>query len=178
MEMKRFLILFLLSSLFCFSDYRKPSFSGSFYPSGKEELKSMIDKFLKNVNYKEKIEKEKIIGVIAPHAGYIYSGPIAGYSFKLLEGLDIKTVIIIGRSHNEYFKGGIIDDREGWETPFGKVEIDKEIFEKLYKKENFSVNKVLLDMNIPLKLKSLFCRLFLRISKFFPFYLVIHQKKI
>jgi AmmeMemoRadiSam system protein B/AmmeMemoRadiSam system protein A len=168
MEMKKFLTLFLLSSLFCFSDYRKPSFSGSFYPSGKEELKSIIDKFLKNVNYKEKIEKEKIIGVIAPHAGYIYSGSIAAYSFKLLEGLDIKTVIIIGRSHNEFFKGGIIDDREGWETPLGKVEIDKEIFEKLYKKKNFSVNKVLLDYEHSLEVELPFLQVVLKNFKIFP----------
>jgi len=166
--MKKILILFLLFYIFCFSDYRKPSFSGSFYPSDKEELKSIIDKFLKNVNYKEKVEKEKIIGIIAPHAGYIYSGAVAAYSFKLLQGLDIKTVILIGRSHNSYFKGGIIDNRDGWETPLGKVEIDKEIFEKLYKKKNFSVNKTLLDYEHSLEVEVPFLQVVLKNFKIFP----------
>jgi len=168
MEMKKIIILFLLVASVFPANYRKPNFAGSFYPSDKEELKSLIDKFLKNVNYKEKIEKEKIIGVIAPHAGYIYSGSIAAYSFKLLEGMDIKTVILIGRSHQSYFKGAIIDNRDGWETPFGKIDIDKEIFEKLYKKKNFSVNKAILDYEHSLEVEIPFLQVVLKNFKIFP----------
>ena len=166
--MKKIIILFLLVASVFPANYRKPNFAGSFYPSDKEELKSLIDKFLKNVNYKEKIEKEKIIGVIAPHAGYIYSGSIAAYSFKLLEGMDIKTVILIGRSHQSYFKGAIIDNRDGWETPFGKIDIDKEIFEKLYKKKNFSVNKAILDYEHSLEVEIPFLQVVLKNFKIFP----------
>ncbi|HOK56572.1 MAG TPA: AmmeMemoRadiSam system protein B [bacterium] len=166
--MRKFLILFLLFASILLPAYRQPAFSGSFYPSNKEELKNMIDNFLKNVNYKEKIEKGEIIGIIAPHAGYIYSGPVAAYSFKLLEGMDIKTVILIGRSHNSHFKGGVIDDREGWEMPLGKVEIDKEIFDKLYKKKNFSVNKVLLDYEHSLEVEVPFLQVVLKNFKIFP----------
>ncbi|MFN4228080.1 MAG: AmmeMemoRadiSam system protein B [Candidatus Ratteibacteria bacterium] len=165
---KIFFLLFLFSSLIFSQQYRKSAFSGSFYPSKKEELKSLLDKFFKNVNYKEKIEKEKIIGVIAPHAGYIYSGQVAAYSFKLLEGMNIKTVILIGRSHHSYFKGAIIDDRDGWETPFGKVEIDKDIFEKLYKKKNFSVNKTLIDYEHSLEVEIPFLQYVLKNFKIFP----------
>ena len=166
--MKIFLILFLLSYTFCFSDYRKPSFSGSFYPSGRKELKSMIDKFLKSVSYKETIEREKIIGLISPHAGYIYSGPIAAYSFKLLEGLDIKTVILIGRSHHGYFKGGIIDNREGWETPLGMVKIEKNIFTKLYKKKNFFVDRNLIDCEHCIEVEIPFLQCVLKNFEIFP----------
>ncbi|MCM8804067.1 MAG: AmmeMemoRadiSam system protein B, partial [Candidatus Omnitrophica bacterium] len=97
--MKKIIIIFLLST-FLYAEYRKPSFAGSFYPNKKEQLKSMIEQFFKDVIYKEKIEKDKIIGVIAPHAGYIYSGSVASYSFKLLQGVDIRIVILIGRSHH------------------------------------------------------------------------------
>ncbi|MCM8785674.1 MAG: AmmeMemoRadiSam system protein B [Candidatus Omnitrophica bacterium] len=165
---KMFILLYLFSSLIFSQQYRKPAYSGSFYPSKKEELKNQIDSFFKNVNYKEKIEKEKIIGVIAPHAGYIYSGQVASYSFKLLEGMNIKTVILIGRSHHSYFKGAIIDDRDGWETPFGKVEIDKDIFEKLYKKKNFSVNKILMDYEHSLEVEIPFLQYTLKNFKIFP----------
>ncbi|MGB9677745.1 MAG: AmmeMemoRadiSam system protein B, partial [Candidatus Ratteibacteria bacterium] len=166
--MKNFVILFLSFAFFSFADYRKPNFSGSFYPDSKENLKSMIENFFKNVKYSEKIEKDKLIGIICPHAGYIYSGPVAAYSFKLLENTDIKTVILIGRSHHEYFKGAIIDNRDGWETPFGKVEIDKEIFEKLYKNKNFSVNRALLDYEHSLEVQVPFLQFVLKNFKIFP----------
>ncbi len=166
--MKKFLILFLLVASVILGDYRKPNFAGSFYPEKKEELKSTLDNFFKNVKYKEKIEKEKVIGVISPHAGYIYSGQVAAYSFKLLEGLDIKTVILIGRSHIGHFKGAIIDNREGWETPLGKVEIDKGIFEQLYKKKNFFVNKTLLDNEHSLEVQIPFLQYILKNFKIFP----------
>ncbi|MCM8804925.1 MAG: AmmeMemoRadiSam system protein B, partial [Candidatus Omnitrophica bacterium] len=118
--------------------------------------------------YKEKIEKDKIIGVIAPHAGYIYSGSVASYSFKLLQGVDIRRVILIGRSHHGYFKGGIIDNREGWETPLGKVEIDKEIFEDLYKKKNFFVDRAYLDYEHSLEVEVPFLQIIFKNFKIFP----------
>lgn len=166
--MKRLIIIFLFNCLFLSADYRKPNFANSFYPGNKEHLKSMIENFLKNVSYKEEIEKEKIIGVISPHAGYIYSGSVAAYSFKLFQGMDIKTVILIGKSHHGYFKGGIIDNRDGWETPLGKVEIDKEIFENLYKKKIFSVNRTYLDYEHSLEVEIPFLQVILKNFKIFP----------
>ncbi len=163
-----FFFLFLFISLIFPQQYRKPAYSGSFYPSDKEVLKKQLDTFFKNVNYKEKVEKEKIIGIIAPHAGYIYSGQVAAYSFKLLQGINIKTVILIGKSHHSIFKGAIIDDRDGWETPLGNVEIDKNIFEKLYKKKNFSVNKTLLDYEHSLEVEIPFLQYILKNFKIFP----------
>jgi len=85
--MRKLVFLLFLFSTFSFSEtIRKPSFAGSFYPANKRVLSKMIDGFLKNVK-EENINKNKIIGVIAPHAGYIYSGQTAAYSFKLLEGM-------------------------------------------------------------------------------------------
>lgn len=166
--MKKFFIIFLISLSVFSEEYRKSAFSGSFYPSKKEDLKIMLDGFFKNVIYKEEIDKDKIIGVISPHAGYIYSGKIAAYSFKLLEGIDVKTVFLIGKSHHSFFKGAIIDDRDGWETPFGKVEIDKEIFKLLYRKKNFSVNKSLLDFEHSLEVQVPFLQYILKDFKIFP----------
>ncbi|MCM8819144.1 MAG: AmmeMemoRadiSam system protein B, partial [Candidatus Omnitrophica bacterium] len=166
--MKRFVFIFLLIVSILHPDSRKPIFSGSFYPSDINELKQILDKFFKNVNYKEKIEKDKVIGIISPHAGYIYSGQVAAYSYKFLENSSVNTVILIGRSHRAYFKGAIIDDREEWETPLGKIEIDKEIFEKLYRNKNFFINKVLFDYEHSLEVQIPFLQYILKNFKIFP----------
>ncbi|MCX7917871.1 MAG: AmmeMemoRadiSam system protein B [bacterium] len=166
--MKKFLIFLLFVFSIFSQEYRKPTYSGSFYPSKREELKIQLDNFFKNVNYTEKIDNEKILGIIVPHAGYIYSGQVAAYSFKLLENLNVKTVILIGRSHKAYFKGAIIDDRNGWETPLGKVEIEKDIFEYLYKKKNFIVNKTILDYEHSIEVEIPFLQYILKNFKIFP----------
>ena len=166
--MKKLIFLLLLFSCFSFSEtIRKPFFAGSFYPADKKVLSKMIDGFLKNVK-EESIDKNKIIGVIAPHAGYIYSGQTAAYSFKLLEGVKNKTFIILGRSHHAYFKGGIIDDRDAWFTPFGEIEIDKDLFKKFYKEKNFHINHTLLDVEHAIEVEIPFLQKVCNDFKIFP----------
>jgi len=59
---------------------RKPAVAGSFYPKDQEELKRTVDTSLLNVK-QEQIEG-KILGLISPHAGYVYSGQVAAYSYR------------------------------------------------------------------------------------------------
>lgn len=166
--MKRILLFFIFVSFLSFSeDIRKPSFAGSFYPENPASLSKMIDNFLKNVK-EEKIDKSKIIGVIAPHAGYIYSGQTAAYSFKLFQGMKNKTFIILGRSHHAYFKDAIIEDRDFWQTPLGKVEIDKSLFEEFYKLNQFHVNHTLLDVEHALEVEVPFLQKVSKNFKIFP----------
>ena len=76
---------------------RKPVVSGIFYPGSAEELKEKIDNLLNKVE-KEELKGE-LIGLIVPHAGYDYSGEIASYAYKQLEGKNFNTLILIGESH-------------------------------------------------------------------------------
>ncbi|MCD6407937.1 AmmeMemoRadiSam system protein B, partial [bacterium] len=166
--MKKFILTFLLIPLLSFSsEIRKPSVAGSFYPSNPEVLSSMIDKFLKKANVK-KFPQKKIIGIVAPHAGYIYSGETAAYSFKIIKGMKFSTVIIIGKSHHASFKGAIIDDRKYWLTPLGKIEIDQKLFKTLYRNKNFRTNKTLLDVEHCIEVEVPFLQKVLRNFKIFP----------
>ncbi len=74
---------------------------------------------------------DNIFGLIAPHAGYIYSGKTAAYAYNLLKDKKYKTVIIISPSHAEYFPGISIYDGDAYETPLGIVEIDQEMTDKI-----------------------------------------------
>jgi AmmeMemoRadiSam system protein B len=112
---------------------RFPAVAGQFYPGEKEELSQMIDEFLKNAKV-PKIKGE-IFGILVPHAGYIFSGLVAAYCYKAIEGKNFETVVLIGDSHYEYFDGVSIWDRGEWETPLGRVKIDEELAKEIL---NFS----------------------------------------
>lgn len=124
------LVIFLFScDSFSSEEVRRPAVAGAFYPANKERLKEKIQKCLENV---EKIDIDgRIIAIIVPHAGYDYSGQVAGYSFKQLEGCQIDTTVIICNSHTAYFTGIAVDDRDAWQTPLGLIMIDKALADKL-----------------------------------------------
>ena len=68
-------------------EYRESIHAGTWYPGRPKELKEMINAFLKNA--RARVHGE-IYGLIAPHAGYIYSGPVAAFAYKAVEGLGVK----------------------------------------------------------------------------------------
>jgi AmmeMemoRadiSam system protein B len=92
------------------------------FPAQKQELLGMLDSFLSstpkvNMNIKDRA----IHGLIVPHAGYAYSGEIAGKGFSLLKDKNIKKAIIFGPSHYKSFRG--IASLEKFETPLGEIKI-------------------------------------------------------
>ena len=104
---------------------RPPAVAGSFYPSDPGQLARMVDDFLKEA--KSTLPKGRIVALIAPHAGYPYSGKTAGCAFKLLEGSGVKTVLLVGCSHRAYFPGVSIYGGDGYRTPLGVVPVDKKL---------------------------------------------------
>jgi len=102
--------------------HRKPAVAGAFYPSGREELESMIDGYVSSAE--ESAFKKSMVGVIAPHAGYVYSGPVAGWSFRQLMGSGCEVAIVLAPSHRARFDGASVIPEGIYETPLGDVEID------------------------------------------------------
>jgi len=108
---------------------RKPEVAGLFYPSSKSKLEAEIKTLLSISDSKKTFNN--IFGIVVPHAGYIYSGRTASYGFNLFKDKDIETVIIISPSHREYFPGISVYEGDGYETPLGVVEVNKDMAEKL-----------------------------------------------
>lgn len=106
-----------------------PAVAGQFYPDNKKELSAMIDAFLASVGPEKKLGD--VLGLILPHAGYLFSGKVAAFGYKTIAGRKCDTVIIIGDSHCEYFDGVAVWPEGFWETPLGKVEIDKDLAGKI-----------------------------------------------
>jgi|Deesub1362A_J573_1020465.scaffolds.fasta_scaffold06210_1 hypothetical protein len=73
----------------------------------------------------------ELVALIVPHAGYQYSGFTAAHAYSLLAGRSYKTVVIVGPSHRAYVKGAAIDGVDAYETPLGKVPVDKEAAREL-----------------------------------------------
>lgn len=115
---------------------RLPAVSGTFYPDDKNQLSQMISDFLSSSLNKN---ISGIKAIIVPHAGYIYSGQIASEAFKQIESYsDIERVIIIGPSHHEYLTNFGLSRTDFWETPLGKIELDKDFIIKLESFNGFS----------------------------------------
>lgn len=98
----------------------------SFYPSDPVEVKKKIEKYLSAG--KSLAESPKII--VSPHAGYRFSGPVAGIGFATIDK-NAKRVILIGPSHRKYFNGISIPDVDAYETPLGNIPLDKKTIAKL-----------------------------------------------
>ena len=106
-------------------DVRKSVIAGSWYPGNPGILSSDIDGFLKNVP--AEFSDGEVVALISPHAGYVYSGQIAAYSYKLVEGKTFDAVVVIGPSHRTRFQGASIYNKGGYETPLGIVPVDAEL---------------------------------------------------
>ena len=103
--------------------------AGKFYPSDPHELRRIVHGYIGNVE-KDRIDG-KIVALISPHAGYMYSGQVAAWAYKLLEGMDFDDVIVIAPSHRVDFVGASIYNGEGYETPLGIVPIDMELSRRI-----------------------------------------------
>lgn len=108
---------------------REPAVAGTFYPEDKGSLEKMIDRFLEEVP-KETIPG-RLIALISPHAGYVYSGKVAAYGYKLLEDLDFTTVVIVAPSHYVRFPGISVYKEGYYKTPLGEIEIDARLAEAI-----------------------------------------------
>ncbi|WP_027148428.1 AmmeMemoRadiSam system protein B [Methylobacter tundripaludum] len=102
---------------------RQPAVAGSFYPVNPEQLHLMLDQFLNDAATDEKVPK----AIIAPHAGYIYSGPIAASAYARLKKAHdkITRVVLIGPSHRVAFRGLAVSRSETFTTPLGSVPVDQ-----------------------------------------------------
>jgi AmmeMemoRadiSam system protein B/AmmeMemoRadiSam system protein A len=103
---------------------RKPAVAGAFYPDDAEALANMVDTFLEAVRG---VDGEPI-GLVVPHAGYVYSGWVAAYAFRQLEGVDYDTIVIIGPNHYlPGFEDISVYAHGAYETPLGLVPVDEEV---------------------------------------------------
>ena len=107
---------------------RPPAVAGQFYTDNPAELKKEIDSYLSKG--KKLAEAPRMI--ISPHAGYVFSGPVAAMGYATIDK-KVNTVFIIGPSHHAWFDGVSIADVDSFATPLGTVPLNLDIVKKLRK---------------------------------------------
>ena len=111
------------------SRVRPPAVAGAFYPDDPAELAAMIDTFLAQADADGPAPK----AVIAPHAGYVYSGPIAANAYAPLrrKAGEIKRVVLLGPSHRVPFRGIAAPTVDYFRTPLGDIPIDRQAIQAI-----------------------------------------------
>jgi len=107
---------------------RPPAVAGSFYPADPKELGKMLDDFFATA---APPPLDNVVALVAPHAGYIYAGPVAAYSYALLKGRKFDRVVVVAPSHYEAFGFSSVYDGSAYATPLGQVPVDHAFAAKL-----------------------------------------------
>jgi len=109
-------------------DIRKPVYAGSFYPDTPEELTALIKQFVSQVTpiHVDRPPHSSLRALIIPHAGYLYSGWTAAHISLVLKENQFRRVIVMGPDHRIGFQGGAISDVSAYETPLGRIPMNKD----------------------------------------------------
>src|SRR5882762_2450861 len=100
---------------------RKAAVAGSWYPGTAPALAAAVDRHLVKADHDVVGD---LVALVAPHAGLMYSGPVAAHAYRLLTGRTFDVAVLVGPSHFVGFDGVAVYLGEGFETPFGIAPID------------------------------------------------------
>ena len=123
-------LFFALCLWGCAAQAREAEFAGKFYPGDKAELTAFVDKALAAAGVKR--PEGRIIAVVAPHAGYEFSGKVAGRAYEFIED-SYDTVVILSAGHVAGVRGAALLASGFYSTPLGRVEIDEALSRALIK---------------------------------------------
>jgi hypothetical protein len=103
---------------------RRPAVAGTFYPASPDELSQLVDRLIAGVPAKAGARPKALI---APHAGYIYSGPIAASAYACVKSGagEITRVVIVGPAHRVYVQGLVSPGAGALRTPLGTLPVDR-----------------------------------------------------
>ncbi len=122
-------------SCFCSSVFsqvperKNADLSGTWYPREKGKLLQLLDRYFSEAEVS--LPAGRILGIISPHAGIQFSGPVAAYGFKALSGKKIKTAVVVGFTHRKNFPGMALYTPGVFETPLGDLVVDTSLAQQI-----------------------------------------------
>ncbi len=117
---------------------RKAAVAGTWYPGSAPEIRAEVESYLALVPPPPPLGR--LVGLISPHAGLVYSGPVAAHGYSLLRGKRDLTAVLVGPSHRVLFEGLALVARGAFETPLGRVPIDEELADRLLEAHSLVVD--------------------------------------
>jgi MEMO1 family protein len=100
--------------------------AGQFYPAQARELRAAVEGYIESIPLAADTPDTACMGLIVPHAGYVYSGPVAGRGYASLASLDKAvhtTVVVLAPSHHVWFKGAALPEADVFRTPLGDISV-------------------------------------------------------
>lgn len=125
-----FLLMMLPAVTGCSENVKPPAVAGAFYPDDANVLRTTVDAYLAAAGDKPQATG-RLVALIAPHAGYRFSGRVAAHSYRHINEREIETVVLVGASHYAAFSGASIYAEGSMATPLGNVRIHKRIARSL-----------------------------------------------
>lgn len=111
------------------AEVRAPAVAGSFYPADPVQLAKTVDELL--ARPAPQVDAPRIVALVAPHAGYQFSGSVAANSYAVLKGRKVRRVVLIAPSHYESFPFAAVYDGQAYVTPLGEIPVDREFARRL-----------------------------------------------
>lgn len=145
-------------------DIRESAIAGTWYPGDPGRLAKEVDDYLDKVPDREL--PGTLLGLVAPHAGYVYSGQVAAYSYKLLKGKSYPTVIVLSPSHRPYYGGVLVTKKRYYRTPLGLVEVAVDLVERVH--EQMTLDFIGQDQEHSLEIQLPFLQMVLPEFKLVP----------
>ena len=145
---------------------RPSPIAGQWYPGDRRSLVSVVDDYIQGarpVNI-----QGKVVAVVSPHAGYLYSGPVAGYAYAALEGMRPEVAAVVSPMHYPYGQPLLTSAHVAYETPLGSVAIAHELLDELDSRLNellgFGLSRIANDPEHSLEIQLPFLQRALRSS--------------
>lgn len=153
---------------------RRPTlYAGSWYEADQSKLSLQLNQYIDSAAHdvginSADIKSEPLLAVIAPHAGYIFSGRTAAYSYELAKGRGIKRIFLLGPSHHVSLFGAALPTASKFATPLGDLEVDTDTIEQLASYPMFSTNAEVHTVEHSLELQLPFIKQIFGAAKIVP----------
>ncbi|WP_170161575.1 AmmeMemoRadiSam system protein B [Desulfosoma caldarium] len=114
---------------------RRPILAGTWYPADAKELRSTIDAYLQRARLAENVPPDAhLLGIVAPHAGLMYSGPVAAYAYRVVQEHPVDAVVVLAPSHRVGFEGVSVFREGSMATPLGHVPVHADLIKAIQKR--------------------------------------------
>lgn len=135
---------------------KKTNVAGAFYTADPVTLQEEIKDYFSIVTLPS--FSGRVLGVISPHAGYIYSGPVAAYSYKVIEDFEYDLAVVLAPSHYYPFTGASVYSGDAFATPLGNLQIDSEAVEFIAKNTHISADNSVFEQEHSLEVQLPFLK--------------------
>ncbi len=111
------------------SEIRPSPIAGQWYPGDAARLARSVDQYMDEATLPEL--PGPVVAVMAPHAGHLYSGPVAGYAFAALRGLAPDVVVVVSPMHYPYYEPLLTTAHQAYGTPLGQIPVQRDALQEL-----------------------------------------------